>query len=121
VLHPVTVGVLEVQTTQASAPGRSVHDVVVDEGEGVQQLEGGARIDDGWAGLPAAGGDETPVAKGRSESFASRGAQSAQGLDRLGQTLVNFSPPDSLGREERVDAPAGAVADGSKAGRHAKF
>ena len=56
----------------------AIHDVVVDQGEGVQQLEGCARIDDGVVAGGSAGPDERPVAEGRTQSLAAAEHEPAQ-------------------------------------------
>ena len=100
VAHRVPGRVLEMRGAHATTSRRAVHDVVVDQREGVQQLERRARICDyGIVGI-AAGTDETPVAERRPEALASREEERAERLERRHDLWVEGTPPLGLGLEE---------------------
>ena len=77
----------------AAARGRLVHHVVVDQGEDVQQLERGGRLDDPVvtalspvpAGRPAAGGHPAPETHARADPLPAADGERAQ---QLGQVAV---------------------------------
>ena len=100
----VPVGVLEVRGAHAAPNGRSVHHVVVDQRERVQQLERRARIDDDRVVGVAACPDEAPVAERRPEALASREEERTERLERCHDLGVERPPPLDLGLEERARA-----------------
>src|SRR5205085_6065754 len=61
---------LDVDGVHGPPGGRPVHDVVVDEGEGVEQLEGGPRVDHHAVGEVAFRSHESPVAERRPQPLA---------------------------------------------------
>ena len=61
---------------------RVVHHVVVEQGEGVHQLERRAGVDDPLVGRVAAGADEAPVAERRPQPLAARAHHAADLVER---------------------------------------
>ena len=95
----------------------AVHDVVVHEREGVQQLERGADVDDhGIVGI-ATRADERPVAERGPEPLAARADEIAQRRERLRHLGRDRGPAQDLAVEHREDAIVGAVADVDEARR----
>ena len=100
----------------------AVHHVVVDEGEGLQQLEGGAGVDDhsaSSASPPAP--DEAPVAERRAQPLAAVHARGARSDSSGGsQVRAQLGPAGCLRVEQRVEAgldPVGHRERGSAARR----
>ena len=89
---------------------RAVHDVVVDQGEGVEQLEGGAGVDHRGVVRVAAGADVGPVAERRPQPLAAGHDQVGHGVDDLGEVGVDVDPPGPLARRGRRRAAASARA-----------
>ena len=78
-------GVLEdagASTGRAPAGDAAVHHVVVDEGEGVQQLEGGAGVDDPGVAGSAPAPDGTPEAERRAQPLAAGRDEAASPSNR---------------------------------------
>jgi hypothetical protein len=76
----------------------------VDEGEALEQLEGGAGVDHhGVVGI-AARGPEPPVAERRTEALAPAEHQSLQGLEGFGEGGIERGPAHPLFVEEAGDA-----------------
>jgi hypothetical protein len=95
----------EVDMNRGAAPpqARAVHHVVVEEGESVEQLEGGSGVDDRGVGWSTAGPDVGPVAEGRSEPLAAVEDEPLQGFDRRAQLRVDQPPPGGLAGQQSVD------------------
>jgi hypothetical protein len=87
----------------APAGVRAVHDVVVDQREGMEQLERGSSVDDAGVERVAARADEAPVAEGGSEALAARVDQPLQRAQRRLEAAVEGLPTGQLGVEEPVD------------------
>ena len=109
---------LDVHGLLAPAGGGAVHHVVVDEGEGVEQLEGGTGVDDRGVVGRAAGSDERPVAEGRSQPLAAGQHEAAErvasGASRSGSTAVHRRV--SASRTSRRRASTGPATVASAAG-----
>ena len=96
-----------VRRRRAAPAGGVVHHVVVEQGEGVHQLERGAGVDhDAIVGRVAAGADEAPVAERRPQPLAARQHQPPDLVERLGEVGVERRPPrrSSGSRANGVDA-----------------
>ena len=98
--------VLEAHVDRIERPssGRAVHDVVVDEREGVQQLERGARVDDRGITRAPARAHEGPVTERRTEALASGEDELPQRIEGFLQRRVDGGPPLQLASQQRVDA-----------------
>ena len=72
---------------------RAIHDVVMEECKGVQQLECATRVDDTRRASIAATADESPVTKCRPKSLASGKDQAPDLMDWGDQISVEASPP----------------------------
>ena len=99
----VAVAVDEVRGRRSPAHRRAVHHVVVDEGEGLQQLEGGAGVDDAGVVGVAARADEAPVAERRAQPLAAvedEGAAASSSRSRDGG--VERTPASDLVVEQRA-------------------
>ena len=80
--------------------GRPVHHVVVDQGEGVQQLQGAARSRRPVAVGIAAPQNPPPVAVGGPDALAPGQHQVGQVAQRLAQHGIEFGPAPGLGRQQ---------------------
>ena len=107
---------LDVDRVGAPAGGRAVHDVVVHQGEGVQQLQGGAGVDDGGVVRAPAGADVRPVAERRAEALAAGQDQVTEGGEGLGQVGVDRRPALELVGQQAGDARLDPLSDAGQAG-----
>ena len=107
------VGVGEAQVGGPGAPpgGGAVHHVVVEQGEGVQQLERRAGVDRAVVGRVAAGGDEAPVAERRPQPLAARGDEATERLHRRPQIRVQRRPAGLLHVDQLTQPGVDAVGD----------
>ena len=96
-------GEVDMDGRAAPPQPRPVHHVVVEQGEGVEQLEGGAGVDHRRVGRVTAGADEGPVAEGRPEPLPAVEDEPAQRLDRGDQLGVDQPPAGRLLVQEGVD------------------
>ena len=96
-------GEVDVDGRPPPAQARPVHHVVVEEGEGVEQLQGGAGVDHRRVGRVAAGADEGPVAERRPEPLPAVEDETAERLERGQQLGVDQPPAGRLGLEQAVD------------------
>ena len=102
----------------AAAAVGPVHDVVVHEGEAVQQLERGARVDGDRVVRVAAGADERPVAERGPQPLAARDDQRrAARRARSASAGSTGCQRCALGVEQHQDAGLRPVADRGEAGR----
>ena len=93
-------------------PGRgAVHDVVVEQGERVQQLEGRAGVDRAVVGRVAAGGDEAPVAERGPQPLAAGGDEATERLHRRPQVRVQRRPAGLLDVDQPTQPGVDAVGD----------
>ena len=83
--------------------GRVVHHVVVEEGEGVHQLERRAGVDDPGIARVATGADEPPVAERRAEALAARADHPPDLVERPGEVGVERRPARALLVEQLVE------------------
>ena len=88
----VLAGVDGVRGRRAPAAGGVVHHVVVEQGEGVHQLERRAGVDDPLVVGVAAGADEAPVAERRAQALAARQHQPV-GSRRTARRGRDRTPP----------------------------
>ena len=103
-------------TASLSASGVGpVHHVVVHERERVEQLEGGADVDDHGVVRVAAGAHERPVAERGSQSLPPGAHEVAERRERLAHLGRHRGPAQDLGVEHRQDALVGTVTDGDEA------
>ena len=96
----VPVGEAQVGGAGAAPGGRAVHDVVVEQRERVQQLEGRAGVDGSVSSGSPPAPDEAPVAEGRPQPLSPGGQQPAQRGQRSGQVRVQRRPAGLLGLDE---------------------
>ena len=96
---------------QPTAQRRAVHDVVVHEGERVQQLERGAGVDHDLVGRVAPGAHEGPVAERGPQPLAAGADEVEQGSQRCVEVGVDPGPAVDLPADQVVDAPLDRVAD----------
>ena len=97
--------------------GGAVHDVVVDQGEGVQHLQGGPTVgDEGIAGV-ASGAGERPVAERRAQALAAGQDQLPEGDEGFGEIRTANRPALQFPIEEVPDPVVDAACDPSQAGR----
>jgi hypothetical protein len=75
----------------------------MEEGEGVEQLEGGPGVDDRRVGRRPAGAHVGPVAEGRPEPLPAVEDEPLQGLDRRDQFRVDQPPSGGLAGQQNVD------------------
>ncbi len=109
-------GELDVDAGLAVPPGRTVHDVVVDEGEAVQQLEGGAGVD--HPGHRRDRRRPRPTPSGRTPAGAACRRRRGRGARRWARPgRVDGRPPLLLGGEQGVDPCADPTADRGQRGR----
>ncbi len=87
----------------AATSVRSVHDVVVDQREAVEQLERGAGVDRDLVVRTTAGPDVGPVTEGRAQSLPACGDERTQGVEGTGERGIDAAPPVPLGVEEQPD------------------
>ena len=73
------------------------------KGEGVQELEGGAGVDDAGVAGVASGPHERPVAEGGPQPLASGEHEVRQGADRFTQLDRDAGPALRLGVEQVAD------------------
>ncbi len=107
-LAPPPVGLvagLERHVDGGQAPPRAgaVHDVVVHEGEAVEQLEGGTGLDPDRVGGVAPGAGEAPVAEGRAEALAAAQDEAAESVEWRLEVGVEARPPGHLGVKDRLE------------------
>ena len=93
-----------------------VHHVVVEQREGVHQLERGAGVGDDRIVGVAAAADERPVAERRTEPLAARQHESPDLGHRLAQIGVERRPPIELRGEELLEPALDAIGDRPQAG-----
>ena len=91
-----------VRGRDAAAAGGVVHDVVVEQREGVHQLERRAGVDDALVAGVASRTDEAPVAERRPQALATRQHEPADLVDRTTEIGVEGRPSGVLGGEHRV-------------------
>ena len=108
---PCVAGVHDVRRRRAAPAGRVVHHVVVEQGEGVHQLERRAGPHDALVGRVAAGADEAPVAERRAQALAARAHHAADLVERPGEVGVERRPAVALGRQQVVEARVDARGD----------
>ena len=101
----------------STAGRRVVHHVVVEQCEGVHQLERGSGVDVDLVVGAAACAHVAPVAEGRAEPFAAREHESSDLVDRLGEVGVEGRPTVAFGRQELVESGFDPVRDRAKTGR----
>ena len=100
----------------AVAPVGAVDHVVVDEGGGVQHLQGGAGVDDRRGVGIAAGAHERPVAERRPQALPATQDGRTQRRQRRPEVRVDRRPPFDLRREQLIEAaidPGATVASDS--------
>ena len=114
----VALGVLDMHCRPTSPRGGTVHDVVVDEGEGLQQLERRARVDDAFVADVTAGAGEAPIAERRPQSFAAVEHERAQAAQRLDECVVERAPAFDLGIEHLSEPFLDPFRDEQQARRH---
>ena len=96
---------------QPTAQRRAVHDVVVHQGERVQQLERGAGVDHDLVGRVAPGTHEGPVTERGPQPLAAGADEVEQGSQRCVEVGVDPGPAVDLPADQVVDAPFDRVAD----------
>jgi hypothetical protein len=116
---PVPPDELDVGCRCAPSGVGAVHDVVVDEGEGVEQLEGGTGIDDPRIVGVAARANEGPVAERGPQALAPGVDQVAQRPQRLDDRGVDGVPARDLAVEQAGQALVDARRHGAQARRRA--
>ena len=84
------------QRRLAATSGRAVHDVVVDEGEAVQQLDAGSDVQPRAVVRIAARGEEAVAAEERAEPLAAGQRRPRQEVDRFCEPRVDGGPPVAL-------------------------
>ena len=91
-------GLVEVAVQRRLAPtsGRAVHDVVVEEGEAVQQLDAGGDVQPRAVVRITAGGQEAVAAEERTEPLPPASVDLRQELDRFGEPWVDGGPAVTL-------------------------
>ena len=100
----VVVGEHDVRRRRAAAAGGVVHHVVVEQGEGVHQLDRRTGVDDLVGIAVAAGGDGAPVAERRPQALAAGEDEPLDLADRLVEIGVERGPAGSFGGEQPGDA-----------------
>ena len=96
-----------------------VHDVVVDQREGVEEFQRGPDVDDGLVLGVTAGTDERPMTEGGSETLAAGQDQRPQGFEWGAQRLVHERPPLDFAVEQGSHSGLGGRSHQGKAGwRH---
>ena len=109
-LAAVPVGQGHVGRRPAPPPIRAVHDVVVDQGEGVQHLDGGGDVGDALGRLVARG-RPPPVHEGRAQPLPPGAEQVLHGTDQLVEHRVDPPELHALRRQEVAEDPVEAVPD----------
>ena len=98
-----------VQRRVAPPHGAAVHDVVVDEGERVEQLEGGAHVEQLGLVAVGTGRDRPPIAEGRAQPLAASGDKVVEHVEERGQLALLGHPGCSSaiehGADPRLDGP----------------
>jgi hypothetical protein len=87
----------------------------MDQGEGVQHLEGGAHLDHPPVAGIAARSDERPMAERRAQPLAAGQDQPGQRLEGDLQLRVHRRPPLPLALEELPEAPLDRLGHGGEA------
>ena len=87
-----------------STPG-SVHDVVVEEGEGVQKFESGTGVDRSRVARISTEADETPVTESGSKPLAAGSDQTAYLGHRCCQVGIEVGPASLFTIEDFADTP----------------
>jgi len=83
---------------------RAVHDIVMEQRKGVQQLERAPRVDDTRRPSIATTADESPVTERRPKSLASGKDQAPDLMDWGDQISVEASPPRGFRFEQRSES-----------------
>ncbi len=113
----VLVGEREVRRALAAPHRGPVHHVVVEQGEGVEQLERRAGVDRALVPLVAPGGDEPPVAEGRAQALAAGQEQRRHRVERRGEVGVEVGPPPALDVEQHPQPRLDPARDRGERGR----
>ena len=100
-----------VHRVEPAAGSGSVHDVVVDQRERVQQLERGTDVDDDRIVVAPTGADERAVTERRAQTLPAREHEIAQCRERSLEADVDRRPPHDLGAQDRVDPRLGSLCD----------
>ena len=79
---------------------RAVHDIVMEQRKGVQQLERAPRVDDTRRTSIAATADESPVTERRPKSLTSSKDQAPDLMDWGDQISIEVSPPRGFRLEQ---------------------
>ena len=108
---PVSVDELHVDGIHPPTAQRRVHDVVVDQREGMEQLQPGSCVDDVVVGGIPAGADERPMTERWPETLATGEHQVAERRKWGGEVGVDRGPADQLSVEEFPDADVDACGD----------
>jgi hypothetical protein len=117
-------GLVEVAVQRRPAPtsGRAVHDVVVEEGEAVEQLDAGGDVQPGAVVRIAASGQEAVAAEERAEPLAADQRRTRHEVDRFGEPRIDGGPPVTLtpedGAEVVLDLGSDDLVGGSVERRH---
>ncbi len=113
----VLVGVHGVRRRRAAPARRVVHHVVVEQGEGVHQLERGARPNGTFVVGVATGPDEAPVAERRAQPLAARTDHPVDLVERSAEVGVDRGPVLPRRGQQLVEADVGAGGDRRQARR----
>ena len=97
--------------------GGVVHHVVVEQREGVHQLERRTRIDVDLVVVATAGADEPPVAERRSQPLAAGEHEPADLVDRVAPGRVEGRPAVALGRQQVAEPGIDPFRDGGEGRR----
>ena len=93
-----------------------VHDVVVEQCEGVHQFESRSGVDDDRIVRVAAAPDEGPMAEGRTQALTTREHESPDLGHRLDQLAIERRPPAELRGQELLESTLDALRDRPQAG-----
>jgi hypothetical protein len=112
----VPVGEDQVGGPLAPPGGRAVHDVVVEEGERLEQLERRAGVDGPLVLRRAAGPHEAPEAERRPEPLPAGQQQRGERVERVGEAVVERGPALPFRVHEVDEAALHPFGDGRERG-----